>query len=45
VAQWTHLDAHIRGALHNMGLWVDNASLTVAETVAYIWSHREKARV
>lgn len=44
-ARWTHLDAHLRAALHNMGLWVDNASLTVAETVAYIWSHREKARV
>jgi len=44
-AQWTHLDARIRAALQNMGLWVDNSSLTVAETVAHIWSHRQEARL
>jgi predicted kinase len=43
--QWTHLDAHIRAALQHMGLWVDNSCLTIAETVAHIWSHREEARV
>jgi predicted kinase len=43
--QWTHLDAAIRAALQHMGLWVDNSCLTVAETVAHIWSHREAARV
>jgi hypothetical protein len=43
--QWAHLDTHIRGALQGMGLWVDNSCLTVAETVAHLWSHREEARI
>jgi len=44
-ARWTHLDARIRAALQDVGLWVDNSSLTVAETVGHIWSHRQEARL
>ena len=44
-AQWTHLEAQIRTELRELGLWIDNSALTVAQTVDHVLSHQEAARV
>ena len=36
---WVHLDGVMRGALADVGLWIDNAALTADETVNQILSH------
>jgi hypothetical protein len=44
-ATWTHLDAVIRQEFHGIGLHVDNATIAVDQTVAYLLRHQERARV
>jgi chloramphenicol 3-O-phosphotransferase len=44
-AFWTHLDAQMRANLAGAGLWMDNARLTVDETVEAILRQQEQARV
>ena len=43
--QWTHLEPKIRQELSGTGLWVDNARLTVAETVALVLRRKAEARL
>ena len=43
--QWVHLDAVMRAALSGVGLWIDNANLTPAETVERILSSAAAAVV
>ena len=46
VAQaWTHLDEGMRRELQGIGLWVDNSVMTAEETVDFILSRRNEARV
>lgn len=40
---WTHLDELIRTELGVVGLWVNNADQTVAETVDFLLRHQEQA--
>ncbi len=42
---WAHLDEIMRTELDSVGLWVDNSTLTLEETVGYILSHQEEAMV
>ena len=42
--QWIHLEEQILAELEGIGLWVDNAHLTVAQTVDHVLSHAEAAR-
>ena len=42
---WTHLDDIMRTELAGIGLWVDNANQTVAETVDTILRHQDQAKV
>jgi hypothetical protein len=35
----------MRTELNGVGLWVDNSTLTLDETVSYILSHQEEAMV
>ena len=42
---WSHLDDIMRTELAGIGLWVDNANQTVAETVASILQHKDQAKV
>jgi hypothetical protein len=44
-AQWTHLEAQIQTELRELGLWIDNSALTVAQTVDHVLSNQEAARV
>jgi predicted kinase len=44
-APWAHLGELIKVELAGVGLWLDNASLTVAETVDLILARAEAARV
>ena len=43
--QWAHLEPKIRRELAGVGLWVDNASLTVAEAVALVLGRKDEARL
>ena len=46
VAQmWTHLDEIMRRELNGVGLWLDNSTFTIEETVDYILNHQEEARI
>lgn len=42
---WAHLEPMLRGELSDVGLWVNNAELSVAETVDHILSNRGLAAV
>ncbi len=44
-APWVHLETQMQNELHGLGLWVDNANLTVTQTVEYIQAHAETARI
>lgn len=37
-AAWTHLDGERRRELHGIGLWVDNSTMSLEETVGYVFS-------
>lgn len=43
--QWAHLEPQIRRELAGVGLWVDNARLTVVETVALVFQRKAEARL
>jgi predicted kinase len=46
VAQfWTHLDEVLRAELNGVGLWVDNSTLSLADTVYHILTHQAEALV
>ena len=46
VAQmWSHLDEIMRRELNGVGLWLDNSTLTIEETVDYILNHEEETRI
>ncbi|HYN90238.1 MAG TPA: AAA family ATPase [Ardenticatenaceae bacterium] len=42
---WVHLEAEIEAELQGVGLWVDNARMTVDETVSFVLGNAERARV
>jgi predicted kinase len=42
---WAHLDDVMRAELSGVGLWVDNADLTIAETVDYILACQKESVV
>lgn len=42
---WTHLDEVMRTELVEVGLWVDNSTLSLEETVDYILTHQAAALV
>lgn len=44
-ARWTHLDEMIRAELNGVGLWIDNSTLSVEETVSHILQHKEAAKI
>ncbi len=44
-ARWVHLDDLMRIALKDIGVWVNNAVLTIDETVDYVLSQRDRALV
>jgi len=44
-ADWIHLDPIMREELKGMGLWIDNATLSVDATVDHILANQDKALV
>jgi chloramphenicol 3-O-phosphotransferase len=44
-AVWVHLDAIIRAELSGVGLWLDNSTLTLEETVDAIIQRRAEAKL
>ena len=42
---WAHLDELIRAELGGIGLWIDNATLSLEETVNYILANKAVAKV
>lgn len=44
-ATWTHLDEMIRAELSGVGLWIDNSTLSVEETVSHILRNKETAKI
>jgi predicted ATPase len=42
---WTHLDAIMRAELRGVGLWVDNSTLSLEDTVSHILAHQSDALV
>jgi len=44
-AHWTHLEEVMLRELPGIGLWVDSRNQPPEETVAFILSHRDRARV
>jgi predicted kinase len=43
--QWSHLEPQIKRELTDVGLWIDNALLTLAETVALVHGRKAEARL
>ena len=43
--EWAHLEPQIRRELADVGLWVDNAGLTLSETVALVRERKVEARL
>ncbi len=44
-ARWTHLDELIRAELKGVGLWIDNSTLSVEETINCILANQEAAKL
>jgi predicted kinase len=42
-ARWDHLEDEMRAGLSGVGLWLDNAALTVEETVEAVLARRDEA--
>jgi chloramphenicol 3-O-phosphotransferase len=42
---WTHLDEMMRRDLVDVGLWVDNSTLSLEDTVRYVLAHQAEALV
>lgn len=42
---WTHLDEVMRVELNGVGLWVDNSTLFIMDTVNYILTYQKSAMV
>lgn len=43
--QWVHLDEQIKAHVADVGLWIDNRTLSLEETVDQIVRNKEKAKI
>jgi hypothetical protein len=44
-ARWAHLEDEMRSELPGLGLWLNNADLTVEQTLQELEAHRDEALV